>query len=103
MSSLHWLILIPYYFFTALSLYLAFALVCRFARLSASANPIAIAAVVGALVATAAPLVLDWTEISQYSWQPLVGLFAVSMTLAAIDTALMGTLGIPADAELEDV
>jgi hypothetical protein len=102
-SSLHWLILIPYYFFSALSLFLLFSVVCRVVRASASANPIAITAVVAAVVATAAPLLAGATELADYSWQGMLGLFAVSMVLATVDTLLKGSLGLPADAELEDV
>lgn len=103
MSSLHWLILIPYYFFSALSFFLLFSVICRVVRASISANPIAITAVVAGLVATAAPLLSGATELADYSWPGMLALFAISMVLALVDTILKGSLSLPADAELEDV
>jgi len=102
-GSLHWLVLIPYYFFTALSFYLLFSVICRVVRAPVSANPIAITAVVVGLLATAAPLLSGWTKLANYSWPGMLALFAVSMVLATVDTLLKGSLSLPADAELEDV
>ncbi len=103
MGSLHALVVIPYYFFTALSLYLLFSVICRVVRKSVSANPIAIAAVVGALIATAAPLMSGTTRLADYSWPGLVFLFVISMIFATVDTVLKNSLSLPADAELEDI
>ncbi len=103
MSFLHPLIVIPYYFFTALSLYLLFSVICRIVRASVSANPLAIAAVVGALVATAAPLMSGTTRLAEYSWPGLVFLFVISLIFATVDTLLKNSLSLPADAELEDI
>ena len=103
MSSLHWLILFPYYFFTALSLYLLFALVCRIVRADAAANTLAITAVLCSLAATAAPLLMGLSSLADYSWQGLVVLLLVSSSLAAVDALLKGGLPLRLDKELEDV
>lgn len=103
MGSLHWLILIPYYFFTAVTAYLAFALICRAVRSRVSANPVAMAAVVTSLALTGIPLLAGWLTIANYNWRGLVGLLAVSACLATADALLKGSLPLPLDAELEDV
>ena len=103
MGSLHWLVLFPYYFFTAVCLYLLLTLICRVVRAGVSANPLAITAVVAAVLATATPLLGGGTRLAQYSWQGLVVLLAVSAILATLDAVLAGPLKLPLDAELEDI
>ena len=103
MGALHWLILFPYYFFTALSLFLLLLVICRVVRAEVSANPLSMTAVVAAVVLTAAPLVSGATSISDYSWPGLVFLLVVSLVLATIDAVLKSSLAVPIDAELEDV
>ena len=103
MGSLHWLILIPYYFFTAITAYLSFALVCRLARASVSANPLAMAAMVTSIAATALPILTGWIPLASYSWQGLVVLLVLSGTLALLDAILKGGMPLPLDEELEDV
>jgi hypothetical protein len=102
-SSLHWLVLIPYYFFSALSFFLLFSVICRLVRAPVSANPMAITAILAGLVATAAPLLSGMTSLANYSWPGMLGLFAISMVLALADSLLKASLSLPADAELEDV
>ncbi len=103
MGSLHWLILFPYYFFTALSLYLVFSLVCRLLRAEVSANPLAMSAVIVSLVLTALPLISGAARIADYGWRGLVALLLVSLTLATVDAVLKSSLALPLDRELEDV
>lgn len=103
MSSLHWLIVIPYYFFTAVTAYLAFSLVCRALRAEVSANPVAMAAVLTSLASVALPLVAGWLTIAHYNWRGLVALLLASAVLATVDAALKGSLPLPLDRELEEV
>lgn len=103
MGSLHWLILFPYYFFTAVCLFLLLSLTCRVLRAGVSANPLATTAAVAAAVAAILPLAVGWTRLAQYSWQGLVALLAASAVLATVDAALSTSLKLPLDAELEDV
>lgn len=103
MSSLHWLILFPYYFFTAVSLYLLLVLACRVVRAQASANPLAMTAAISAVILTALPLLTGMTRLAQYRWQGLVALLAISAILATLDAALAGSLKLPLDNELEDI
>lgn len=103
MGSLHWLILFPYYFFTAVSLYLLLTLVCRVVRAGASANPLAMTAALSAVVLTALPLLAGMTRLAQYSWQGLVALLAINFVLATVDAVLAGSLKLPLDSELEDI
>jgi len=102
-SSLHWLVLFPYYFFTALTLFLAFSIVCRLTGIRISANPLATGAIVTGLIATALPLVSGYAQLGGYSWPPLVILLVVSLVLATVDTFLKSSLPLPLDEELEDV
>jgi cyanate permease len=102
-SSLHWLILFPYYFFTALSLYLLFSLICRLVRAEASANSLAMTAVVGSVIATATPILIGSVPLASYSWPGLVALLVISSALAVADAVFKGSLPLALDEELEDV
>ncbi len=103
MGALHWLILFPYYFFTALTVYLVLVVACRIVRAQPSANPLATTAVVTGVVLTALPFVASNVSIDAYGWQGLVFLLVVSLALATVDTVLKSSLPLPLDQELEDV
>ncbi len=103
MGALHWLILFPYYFFTALTLFLVFSIVSRVTRAGSGANSLALGAIVVSVVLTALPLITGTTYIADYSWPGLVFLLVVSLGLALIDTVLKPSLDLPLDQELEDV
>ncbi len=100
---MHWLILFPYYFFTALCLFLLSSLICRAVRAKVSANPLAMTAVVAAIALTALPLITGATQIDDYSWPGLLGLLLASLVLALLDTVLKPSLSLPLDEELEEV
>lgn len=103
MSSLHWLIVIPFYFFTALLVFFALSLLCRIARARVGANLLAVAAATTSLATAILPLIFGWTSLELYTTLRMVGLGAASFVLAAIDTVLMPNLGLPLDEELRDV
>ncbi len=103
MGSLHWLVLFPYYFFTALTLFLVLSIACRVVGAKSSANPLATGAIVLGLIATALPLLSGWTHLADYSWQGMVALLVASLLLATVDTFLKSGFPLPLDEELEDV
>lgn len=100
---LHWLILIPYYFFLALSLALSFVLVARLVRAPLSANHLVTAAVLLALGGVSLPLATGWAVIDDYTTRGFVLLATASFLLAALDTLLATALPLPLDRELEGV
>lgn len=102
MSSLHWLIVIPFYFFTALLVFFVLAITCRVLRARVGANPLAITAAVTALVATVVPAALGWLPLEAYTSMRMVALAVGSFVLAVLDMLLMPTLGLPLDDELRD-
>jgi len=98
----HWLVVVPFYFFSAILTFLVLALVCRLARLPVGANALAIAAVVLAVAVVAVPLANHWVTLAQLTARPLLGLTAGSFLLAALDTLLQPLLPLPVDRELAD-
>ena len=100
---MHWLILFPYYFFTALCLFLIFSLLCRVVRAKVLANPLSMAAVIGSVALTALPLIAGVAHIDDYSWPGMVALLIAGFALAALDTFLKSGLPLPLDEELRDI
>ena len=100
MGTLHWLIVVPFYFFGALSLLLLFMVVARLLRLKVKVNTLVTTAVLLAMVGVAVPLVADWAEIDDYSGRILLLIGIESFILAAIDTLLESRLPLPLDQEL---
>jgi len=103
MSNLHWLIVIPFYFFAALSLFFALSITCRLVRAKLGANPLAVAAALTALLAAIVPVAVGWIPLSAYTTLRMIGLGVASFVLAAVDTVLMPGLGLPLDDELRDI
>lgn len=101
MGWLHWLILVPYYFFTAISLFLAALTTARLLRLDVRANTLAVIAVAGGLVAVASPLLLGLAGIDDYRAGPMFGLAGLSLVLAVVDALLQSALPVAADRELQ--
>lgn len=100
MGTLHWLIVVPFYFFGALSLLLALMVVARLLRLKVKANTLVMVAVTVAIVGVALPLIAGWANIQEYSGRILLLVGVVSFILAAIDTWLGSRLPLPLDQEL---
>ena len=99
---MHWLIVVPFYFFAALSSFLALTLLGRLVRLKWGANALATAAVLLAVVAVAVPLSLDWIDVQHLSGRRLLALGAATLVLAALDTLLQSVLPLPLDRELSE-
>lgn len=100
MGNLHWLIVIPFYFFGALSLLLLLMVLARVLRLKVKVNALVMVAVLVALVGVALPLVAGWAELEDYSGRLLLLIGVDSFILAAIDTWLESRLPLPLDQEL---
>lgn len=100
---LHWFILIPYYFFLALSVALLLVLLARLVRARVSASHLVTAAVLLALAGVSLPLATGWATIDDYTTRGFVVLAVASFLLAALDTLLGSALPLPLDRELEGI
>lgn len=98
----HWLVVIPFYFFSAILTFLVLALVSRVVRVKVGANGLGITAVVLAVAVVAVPLALDWIDLEHLNGRRLLALGAATFVLAALDTLLQPYLPLPADRELSD-
>jgi uncharacterized membrane protein YagU involved in acid resistance len=96
----HWVVVVPFYFFAALTAFLLLTVVSRLVRLRLGANAVATAAVVLAVAIVALPLALDWIDLEDLSGRRLLALGAASFVLAALDTLLQPLLPLPADRDL---
>jgi hypothetical protein len=103
MSSFHWLIVVPYYFFLALLTFLILSVACRLVRASVGANSLAIVSIVVGLALTAFPLISGWISLESYTGMPLLALGVTGFVVAAIDSVLKSSHSLPLDEELEDV
>lgn len=103
MSSVHWLILFPYYFFGALTSLLFLILAARLVRARLSSNALVLTAVLVGVVATLLPLVAGWVRLSDYGVVNLFLLAGSSFVLALLDASLQPRLPIALDAELEQL
>jgi xanthine/uracil permease len=100
---LHWLIVIPLYFFAALALLLLSILIVRLLRLRVSVNPLVTGAVIFALALIVAPVVAGWVTLDAYTGRSLLVLILATFAIAALDTLLRSHLPIPLDKELEEL
>lgn len=103
MGSLHWLILVPYYFFAALTTLLLLSVLSRVLRVPAGANRLVMTAILLSLVAVIAPLLTGIAGIGDYEGKGFLALAVASFVLAGIDTLLAPRLSIPFDEELENL
>ena len=103
MHSSHWLLLIPYYFFAALSCLLLLLPAARLVRARISINALATTAVVLGLLLTLLPLLSGWTTMTNYTVTRLFLLACATVLLAVLDTALQSILPLPLDRELEEL
>ena len=99
----HWLIVIPFYFFSAILTFLVLAVGSRVLRVQTGANALAITAVIVAVAIVAAPLLLNWVDLEHLGGRRLLALGAATFVLAALDTLLQPRLPLPADRDLSDV
>jgi len=99
----HWLVVIPFYFFGALATFLVLALASRVLRLRVGANGLAIAAVILGVGVVAVPLAADWIDLAHLGGRRLLVLGVATFVLAALDTALQSLLPLPADRDLDNL
>jgi hypothetical protein len=96
----HYLLVIPLYFFTALATFLVLALVSRILRLKVGANTLATTAVILGIAAVVVPLALDWIDLAHLSGRQLLVIGGLTFVLAALDTLLEPLLPVRFDREL---
>jgi hypothetical protein len=103
MGSLHWLIVVPLYFFTTLTLVLSFILVARLFRLRVSIDPLVTGASVLAIGLIVALLVAGWVTLDAYTGRVMLVLIVASFVVAGLDTLLRQSLPLPLDDELREL
>ena len=97
---MHWLILIPFYFFGATGLFLLLTIASRLLRLKVTASTLAVTSVVLGLAFVIVPLVSDLLDLEHYAGRYVLGLGLVTFLIAAVDTILEPLLPLPLDQEL---
>jgi hypothetical protein len=100
---MHWLILIPYYFFGALTVLAFLMLACRLLRLGVGMGTIAATAVGVVIASLVIVLAFDVVDIHDFTFLPMLGLFALSLLFAGVDAMLATSLPLPLDDELEQI
>ena len=103
MGSLHWVIVIPYYFVATLAILPFLILACRLARLKLSINSLVGAAIVLSVAGIIALLGLHWVDLGRLTGRPLLALILASFVLAALDLVLSRALPLPLDNELREL
>jgi hypothetical protein len=101
-GSLHWLIVIPLYFFGSITLLLSFILAARLLRLRVSVDPLVTSASALAVGLIVVPLIAGWVTLDSYAGRVLVVLIVASFALAALDTLLQRLVPLPLDEELRE-
>ena len=96
----HWLVVVPFYFFSAIFTFLLLAVLSRIVRLQVGANALAITAVIVAVVLVAKPLIMRWIDLEHLNGRRLLVLGVATFVLAALDTLLQSRLPLPADRDL---
>jgi len=102
-GSFHWLILFPYYFFTALSFLLLSIVVSRLLRLKVGVNPLVMTSVTVSVALVAVPLMLDWANLHDYEGRMMLGIGLASFVLAGVDVVLQQWLPLQLDRELSEL
>lgn len=100
---MHWLILIPCYFFAAMSLLTLFMLLSRLLRLRLPIDWLVGAAIAVGILATAGPLALDLVDLHQVTGRAVLVLGVASFALAGLDAAMAALLPLPLDRDLEQL
>jgi hypothetical protein len=100
---LHWFILIPFYFFGSLAALPFLIVVCRLLRLKVPINALVGTAIALSVAGIAVPLACDWVNLTSFRGGPMLVLGILSMLLAAVDAALVNTLPLPLDQELQNL
>lgn len=98
---LHYLILVPYYFFGAITLTLAIIVLCRLVRLTLPVSVVVSIGVLGTVAGLFVTLSTYHVSIDDFRFLPLLAIFVVSLLLAGVDHALRQRLPLPLDKEIE--
>jgi hypothetical protein len=101
-GRLHWLVLIPFYFFGSLTLLQSLILAARLLRLRISVDPLVIGACTLAIGLIVIPLVAGWVTLDAYRGRVLLVLIATSFAVAGLDALLQSVLPLPLDEELRE-
>ncbi len=101
MGSFHWLIVIPFYFFGALTLLSGSVLVARLVRLHVPINALVIGSIIVSILALAVPLSLDWFNLDALTGRRAAVLLVASFIFAGIDAVLKDQFPLPLDHELD--
>src|SRR5262245_37513411 len=99
---LHWLIVVPFYFFGSITLLLSFILAARLLRLRVSVDPLVTGACALAIGLVVVPLVAGWVTLDAYAGRVLVGLIVASFALAGLEGFLQPLVPLPLDEELRE-
>lgn len=103
MGILHWLILVPFYFFGTLAILPLLIVITRLLRLKVSINALVGTAIALSIAGIAVPLACDWIDLVSFRGRGMLALGVLSMVLAAVDAALANLLPLPLDQELQDL
>jgi hypothetical protein len=97
----HWLLLFPFYFFSALACGFMLLVLHRLARRSPDLDRLAALSCAIAVAGVALPLLAGWAEIEDYRVRTILLLALGSFLLAILDAGLRRWLALPVDQELE--
>ena len=101
MSRFHWLIVVPYYFFLALTLLPLLMVLTHVVRAKVSLGTLATITFVLSVAGVAVPLIADWIDLAHLTGRPLLGLVVASFALVALDGMLAHRRRLPLDEELD--
>ncbi|HXQ22828.1 MAG TPA: hypothetical protein VN812_14210 [Candidatus Acidoferrales bacterium] len=103
MGSLHWLILIPYYFVGTLAALPFLMLICRLIRLKVAINVLVGTAIALSLAAIIVPAACKWLDPRAFTGRPMLLLVLLSFLFAAVDGVLAPHLPLPLDDEIRNL
>lgn len=100
---LHYLILVPYYFFGALTLTVLLVVFCRLFSLRVPIAYLVGGGVLGTVAGLAIALATYHISIEHFGFVPLLLLFAASLLLTTLDATLQRWRKLPLDDELANL
>ncbi len=100
MGNLHWLILIPYYFFGTLAVLTLLVLLTRVTRIKTSINTLVGIAIASTVFDLVFVLSTGMLKIDHFTAGPMLAIGGASFVFAFIDFLLRKSLPLPLDEEL---
>ena len=91
MSALHWLILIPYYYFGTMTLAILLAIVSRLLRLPVTMERLVFTSMLAVVAGLTGLLVMETIQIDDFGLLPVVALLAGSFILAGLETMMLSS------------